>query len=206
MKKILLTGAIALILSGCGEEPQQKKVQITPTQPTAKYVVQIDLDKVVDEENGEKLQVIKDSIEVKKDPRLTPYIDYSNELFITEDEELKAHITDLIKGYEKVIRDITKQFDDFIDEAVKVRKDNIKEIDEVIISQTALMDENCVSIDKTNEVSCAEIMENVHNLKEQVKKIENDILNIKKKLVVEHDNELKKYYTQLKNKVAKAKA
>ncbi len=34
LKKILLTGAIALILSGCGEEPQQKQVQITPTEPT----------------------------------------------------------------------------------------------------------------------------------------------------------------------------
>ncbi|MBB1507989.1 membrane lipoprotein lipid attachment site-containing protein [Pseudoalteromonas sp. SG41-1] len=205
MKKILLTSVIALILSGCGEEPQQKQVKITPTEPTAKYVVQIDLDKVVDEE-GDKLQLNKDSIKVKKDPRLTPYIDYSDELFKTEDKELKANIVELIEGYEKVIKDITKQFDDFIDEAVNVRKDNIKEINEVIVSQNALMDENCVSIDKTNEVSCAEIMENVHNLKEQVKKIENDILNIKKKLVVEHDNELKKYYTQLKNKVAKAKA
>lgn len=206
MKKILLATAISILLTGCGEEPQQKQVQITPTQPTAKYVVQVDLEKVIDEEKAEKLQVIKDSIEVKKDPRLTPYIDYSDELFKTENEDLKAHIDDLIKGYEKVIKDITKQFDDFIDEAVKVRKDNIKEIDEFIISQTALMNENCVSIDKTNEVSCSEIKENVHNLKEQVKKIENDILNIKKKLVVEHDNELKKYYSQLKNKVAKAKA
>lgn len=57
MKKILLATAISILLTGCGEEPQQKQVQITPTQPTAKYVVQVDLEKVIDEEKGEKLQV-----------------------------------------------------------------------------------------------------------------------------------------------------
>jgi hypothetical protein len=204
MTKIMILGMTLLLATGCNNaEPE--KIKIEPTKPSAVYKVRIDLEKVIDKEKNESIEVVKNSIEVVKDIRLAPYTDYSADVFKNVKPDLKSTIAELTKEYEVFINDITRQFDEFVVEAVLVREENINEISSNLEDQMLLHKENCSKISKQNESSCNDIKKDNINLSNAILKIENDIVFIKKKIMVEHHNKLEEHSSEFRNKILKLK-